>query len=125
MEVPPPSKKQKPPKAGIMIGFSGHNFSEPEQLVNWNPPCRAGLYAITVPDQSIKPKPFRVVYFGESGNMSERGFSSHHKRSCWIKAAGRETNIYISTLLLPDATPFGRTNLEHTLVLKHKPVCNR
>jgi len=88
----------------MSIIYDGTQFTEPVKLNTWEPPFRAGLYAILVPNQTVKPKAYAIVYFGESGNMSERGFLSHHKRSCWIRQAGSESNLWISTYLMPNST---------------------
>ena len=64
----------------MSIKFSSYAFNEPMPVTLWTPPYRAGLYAMLVPDGSCRPRPFRIIYFGESGNMSDRGFlRSHHK----------------------------------------------
>lgn len=69
---PPPS-----PPQGIMFGT--YWFTEPQQIGAWDPPYLAALYAVLVPDWRATPRPFRVIYFGESGNLSGRGFLlSHH-----------------------------------------------
>jgi len=110
----------------MSIIYNGVNFSEPERLVNCNPPFRAGLYVILIQDQTMKPKPFKAIYFGESGNMSERGFGSHHKKPCWIRTAGSEGNLYISANLMPNSTENERRNIEERLIQKYntKNYCN-
>ncbi|MGD0591234.1 MAG: hypothetical protein ABSA44_10620 [Bacteroidota bacterium] len=109
----------------MSINFNDIAFTEPELLSKWNPPNRAGLYAIMIPNQSSKPKPFEVVYFGESGNMSERGYSSHHKRDCWLRqASNNENNLFISTYYLPSSTDEQRRAIEAKLVAHYKPHCN-
>lgn len=108
----------------MAIIYDSVQFSDPIRLNNWDPPFRAGLYAILIPDQAIQPKPFSVVYFGESGNMSERGFSSHHKRSCWLTRAGNENNLWIATYLMPNSIEQERTTIESRLISKYRPPCN-
>lgn len=53
----------------MSINYDGIQFTDPVKLNTWEPPFHAGLYAILVPDQFIQPKPYAVVYFGESSNM--------------------------------------------------------
>lgn len=108
----------------MSIIYSTIAFTEPEKLSNWEPPHRAGIYAILIPDSNSKPRPFSVVYFGESENMSERGFASHHKRYCWVKKAGNENNLYVSTYLMPNSTKEQRTTIESQLVQTFRPSCN-
>ena len=109
----------------MSIIYSDVEFTEPIQLTVWNPPSRAGLYAILISAPRMKPKPFEVVYFGESEDMSERGFSSHHSRPCWINQAGSERNLWISVHLMPGSTKEERTNIESALVDRYNPSCNR
>jgi hypothetical protein len=109
----------------MSINFSGYVFSDPILLINWNPPYKAGIYAILKYDSSCNPKPYRVLYFGQSGNMSERGFSSHHARSCWIRNAGSEDKLYIATYLIPNSTEPERLKVESKLIEDYQPVCNR
>jgi hypothetical protein len=108
----------------MSINYDNVQFSEPIRLNDWEPPFRAGLYAILFPDQTITPKPFAVVYFGESGNMSERGFASHHKRACWISRSGNVNNLWIATYLMPNSTEEERRIIESRLISKYRPPCN-
>jgi hypothetical protein len=109
----------------MSIIFNGVSFSEPESLAFWTPPFKAGLYAILIPSPNISPKPFEVIYFGESGNMSERGFASHHRRACWLRQAGNEANLYIAVYLMPNSSEQERKQIEAALIAKYNPQCNR
>lgn len=108
----------------MSINYGGVEFSQPIPLSSWEPPFKGGLYAIVVPDQTSKPKPFRVVYFGQSSNMSERGFSSHYKGNFWLRQAGSEANLYIATYLMPNSSERDRVALEDRLVGEYRPACN-
>jgi hypothetical protein len=78
------------------------------------------------PDPEGKPKTYRVIYFGESGNMSERGFlKSHHKFGCWINEAGTTKNLYISTYLMPNSSETERRTKEGQLIREYDPICNK
>ena len=59
-------------------------FDGPTPIRKWEPPRCAAVYAIMIkPDPSNKPNTFRIIYFGESGNLSDRGFcESHQKYNC-------------------------------------------
>jgi len=108
------------------INFGGVLFSEPVLISTWSPLYRAGLYAILVFDITISPKPYRVIYFGESSNLSERGFlTSHHKYSCWVREAGSSGNLYISVYLMPNSTADQRRAIEQKLIAMYKPICNQ
>ena len=107
------------------IFFSVYQFCEPLPAASWEPPYCAGIYASLVRDSAYKPKPYRLIYVGESGNMSQRGFwRSHHKYDSWIAEAGSEDELYIATYLMPDVTPEGRREVESAIVTKYKPCCN-
>ena len=110
----------------MTINFGAYRFSEPIKLENWTPPFHAGLYAILIPNTSAKPRPFRVIYFGESKNMPDWGFfNAHHKYFCWIREAGRLKNkLYISVYPMPKSSKTGRQIIESNLIEKYKPVCN-
>lgn len=109
----------------MSIVYSNYTFSEPVFLSNWNPPYEAGIYVILKYDSSFKPKPYKALYFGQSSNMSERGFSSHHARSCWIRNAGSEDKLYIATYLIPNSKEPERLKVESKLIADYQPLCNQ
>ena len=109
----------------MSINFSDYEFSEPILLTAWEPPYKAGIYAILKYDSSCKPKPYKSLYFGESSNMSERGFTTHHARPCWIRNAGGEDKLYIATHLMPFSTAQERRAVEAKLIADYRPVCNQ
>lgn len=109
----------------MAICFGGYEFSEPVQLIHWVPPSIAGLYAILIPDNTYNPRPFRVIYFGETKNYSERGFiRSHHKYSAWLNVAGSEDNLYVSTFFMVLSPSLQRVVTETYLINEYRPVCN-
>lgn len=108
------------------IKWGDINFEGPYPITDWEPPYRAALYAIMMkPDSENKPSTYRILYFGESGNLSERGFyRSHHKYDCWLQYAGSESNIYIGIHRMPNSTPEERGQVESKLVEQYNPKCN-
>ncbi len=99
-------------------------FDGPNSITQWNPPFRAAIYVIMVPGS--KEGFYKPIYFGESGNLSERGFyKSHHAYSCWIKQAGSESNLFIGVHQMPNSTQEDRERVEQKLISDHNPVCNR
>lgn len=110
----------------MSIKLGNYIFSEPVPIASWSPPCQAGLYAIMVFDPLWTPFPFRVIYFGESGNLSEQGFlRSHHKYADLIQEAGSERNLYISVYPLPNSTLEIRGVIKSKLIEHYRPACNR
>lgn len=110
----------------MTINYGGITFDGPYRVTEWEPPYRAALYAIIMPDETCKPKPFQVLYFGESGNLSDRGFwRSHHKYQCFIRHAGSESNLFIGIHKMPGSTESQRREVEQRLIKQYKPICNR
>jgi hypothetical protein len=113
-------------KAGMTIRYGGYVFDAPAPVARWSAPHRAGVYAILVADQRCQPMPFRVIYFGESGNMSERGFlKGHPKYSCCVREAGSEQSLYIAVYPMPESTPEQRRAVADVLISEIGPVCNK
>ena len=109
----------------MSINYEGYLFTDPIWTGIWAPPRVAGLYAILVPDQSIVPLHYRVIYFGETGDFSERGFIiNHNKYACWIKESGSEHYLYISIFPQAVLTPEQRKAAEAVLIAKYRPACN-
>ncbi len=75
-------------------------------------------------DPSTERNTYYAIYFGESSNLSERGFVSHHKRSCWINVAGSETRLYVCVHLMPNSTTEQRRKVEQACIQKHDGACN-
>jgi hypothetical protein len=113
------------------IKIGGVEFEEgPKPILSWEPPYRAGLYAVMRPHKTESDS-FVVLYIGESGNLSERGFlRNHHKYPCWKTKAGSDENLYIAIHKMPDSTENDRRRVEALVIRKyeekhdHKPKCN-
>lgn len=102
-----------------------YNFTDPFPLNGWIAPFGSGIYAILKPNPSNTPQPFDVIYFGETGNFSERGFPWNHEKSgSWIANAGAQYNLYISIYYMPYSTPQQRKQVESFLINAYKPKCN-
>jgi hypothetical protein len=110
----------------MSITLSLYIFEGPFPLEKWEPPYRAAVYAILIkPDAKNKPEEYKPIYFGESGNLSERGFYEyHHKYKCWLREAGSLQNLYIAYHLLPNSTPDQRRTIEMLLITRYHPICN-
>ena len=111
----------------MAITWGGIKFDGPYPATNWEPPYRAAVYAIMMkPDHENKPTTYRILYFGESGNLSERGFwKSHHKYQCFISNAGSDSNIYIGIYKMPNSTEDERKVVEEKLITQYGPICNK
>lgn len=101
------------------------SFDGPFQINDWDPPNRAGIYAIMY-KKDVSGYLYSLVYIGEAGNLNDRGFyQSHHRYNCWISHAGSESNIYIGTYLMPNSTDEQRREIEGGLINRLDPACNR
>lgn len=110
----------------MSIRMTGYHFSAPVQVRLWEPPYRAGVYAILKPDPKCVPEPFKPLFFGQSGNMSERGFwLCHFALKCWLREAGGEDDLFISIHSMPDSTEASRMAVVQELVAAYDPPCNR
>ena len=108
-----------------MIYFANYQFSDPECLLNWATSEKSGIFAILVQDPTSRSKPYKAIYFGESEDMSERGFfKSHFRYDRWIREAGSEADLYISVFPMPDSTPDLRQGIETFLIKYYHPACN-
>lgn len=108
----------------MAINWGGYQFTDPVPLSTWYPPYRAGLYAIMKPDATWSPVPAAPLYFGQSENMADRGFATHHKRLAWETCAGGPAALYVSTLPMPNSTEEQRCAIESALVAHYRPPCN-
>lgn len=106
----------------MIITIGGYQFDGPVKLNDWDPPCRAGVYAILRYD--ITASNYPVVYVGESSNMSERGFTTHHALPCWLGQVSSINDLYIATYLMPDSTADERRVVETALINLYHPICN-
>jgi hypothetical protein len=111
------------------INFGGYSFSEPTFLPSTPSAVdiflgQSGLYAILIYDQSCTPRPFRVLYFGESENIQTRATGIHENFSHWKTLAGCRSQIYRSMCPLSSATKLERQQIESALIAEYAPPCN-
>jgi len=110
------------------IGFKASagqdlSFSEPNLLGGWLP-MSPGLYAILIMDRGCKPRPFRVLYFGQAQLLSDRVTLSHEKLPEW-RAAGGTASLYMAWHVMPNTEEWERVSVEAGLVRQYNPVCNK
>jgi hypothetical protein len=110
----------------MSINLGGADFDGPFQLDDWTPPRQAAVYAILMRRDPVrKPKTYRPIYFGETEDLSERGFlRAHHKFGCWINEAGSTKNLFIAIYALTSSTEAKRRSVEARLVSDYEPECN-
>ncbi len=110
----------------MSITWGDVEFEGPYPITEWEPPRVAAVYAIMMKaEPEDKPTTYRVLYFGESENLDDRGFyKSHHKYSCWKAEAGSDSNIYIGIHRMPNSSRKERREVEGKLIAEYHPVCN-
>lgn len=106
------------------ITFHNRAFTEPAPFLLSPPPIASGIYAILKPDPSCAPRPYRVIYFGESRNFSERVTENHERFNDWVGEAGDAANIYIAFCPTPFLREEQRRWAESDLIARYRPVCN-
>ena len=106
------------------IRFSNRIFTEPAPFSLALLPVSSGIYALLAPDASCRPRPFRAIYFGESGNFSERVTGNHERYDDWISEAGRAADLYVAFCPTPLLKEQQRRWIEHDLIARYRPACN-
>lgn len=85
-------------------------------------PDFGGLYAIMVHDATCHPLPYRLIYVGEAGKLSERVCRSHEKYASWERAACG-AQLFIAFHCIPNESE--RKAAERQLIEHYRPECNR
>jgi hypothetical protein len=117
------------PPAPYGIVFDNRLFTEPEPL-----PATSGLaaflnsegvYVILTDDPTASPRPYRALYFGESGTLWGRATSAHENYSSWQRAAGPYVRLYRAFHVMPGSTQRDRQVAESSLITAYNPPCNQ
>lgn len=85
-------------------------------------PSFGGLYAILVHDATCSPRPYRLIYLGKAGDLSERVCGSHEKYESWMRAACG-AQLFVAFYLM--ANELARTSAERRLIEHYRPECNK
>jgi hypothetical protein len=108
----------------MKIRFAKYGFDGPCAAARWTPPSCGGLYAVLVYDAAYDPLPYRVIFFGQTHDLSDPGLLREHpKHSEWLAAAGRR-GLYVATYGIPGSTALTRLAVETHLVHHYQPECN-
>ena len=110
----------------MSIAWGGIAFDGPYSLENHPPFPGSAIYVIMFkPDPAWRPDVYQVLYFGETGNIAERGFPwSHHAAPCWLQAAKSRSNVFVGFHFMPGSTSHQRQQVERMLTQQYQPVCN-
>jgi hypothetical protein len=123
MTLPPLSKLHRIAPLTQGVYYKERRFSEPARFPSVLVPSFQGIYAILVPDTGLTPRPFRLLYIGESANLSERITKQHERFEDWIREAlgGRLYFAYHKTIGMTDQQ---RRDAECELINHYNPPCN-
>ena len=105
------------------IIFKDRIFSEPMELGVALPARTQGVYAVLLPDNSWWPQQFRVIYFGETGDLAKNITSKHEKYQDWLQEAAGST-LYVAFHATPRMKQEKRKEAGSELVREFHPVCN-
>jgi len=122
MKVTDWEKHQGRVRAGIR--FNNSIFTEPVRFSLALVPVSSGIYAILAADASCRPRPFRAIYFGESGDFTQRVTRDHARFSDWTSEAGEAANLFVAFCPTPLLRAQQRRWVEHDLIARYRPACN-
>jgi hypothetical protein len=111
------------PHAFSGINLGGLQFSEPTQLREYFLPPVAGIYAILVPNSDWRPRPFGLLYVGESNFIANRLTKQHEKYSDWLRQANSKP-LYYCHYATSLWTEKERKDAECALINHYRPQCN-
>ena len=94
----------------------------PFPLSDWNPPSHGAIYGILMKRENSE---YRLIYIGQSENLSELVFKKLREYPCWLREAGDLSNLYIAYHYMPSALQEQRIAIMHDLIRLGDPICNR
>lgn len=100
------------------------SFAGPFALDFWSPPPISGVYVILAPVDRLRGE-FTVIYIGEAGDLSARGFPDNHDHyASWLRSSGDYTgrSLYVAYRSVPHSRE--RLSLEAALIGRVNPPCN-
>ena len=114
---PPPS----PVTPGINYG--NFRFSEPRLFPALTVPPFEGIYAILVTDMKFRPRPFRLLYIGETGDLGRDITLQHEKLDDWTREAHGHP-LFVAWHTMISASSQQRRSAELELINVYRPPCN-
>ena len=93
----------------------------PFPLSGWNPPSRGLIYGILMKREDGE---YRIIYIGQSENISVRGFENKRAYAQCLSEAGGLSNLYIAFHSMPSSVEDQRIQITHDLIRLREPVCN-
>jgi hypothetical protein len=123
--VPPrrPSTPTLPIKRRAQLGitFLDYRFTEPALFDTALKPQCGGLYVVLVLDARGNPRPYRALYIGQSGDLSERLSTAHEKYPSWVRASAGSP-LYVAFYKIEFS--LSSAAAEQRLISYYRPDCN-
>ncbi len=113
LESPPPG-----------IYFRDRRFSEPLPFHSAITVPTQGIYAILVRDEGYTPRPFQVLYFGESERLARRVTAQHESYGDWERQA-RGAVLFVAFYNTAGTPSRLRKELAKQLIQDYNPPCNQ
>jgi hypothetical protein len=123
MLLPPPSRFSVVPSLTQGIRYGELMFSEPRMFPPTLMPPLQGIYVIVVPDAGMSPRQFRLLYVGESADVSKRLSDKHEKYNHWKREANGQT-LYFAYCSTFGYTEEQRKDAEGAIISAYNPPCN-
>jgi hypothetical protein len=106
------------------IYFRDRRFSEPLPFHSAITIPTQGIYAILVRDEGFTPRPFQVIYFGESDRLARCVTAQHESYGEWVRQA-RGAGLYVAFYNTAGTPSRQRKELEKLLIQDYNPLCNQ
>jgi hypothetical protein len=103
-------------------GEQSYCFTEPRPYPG-EPAKAPGIFAILVEDENCKPRPLRVLFFGDTNDFSGCLTPRNSYYKDWLRKA-RSRPLLVALYPLP-GNEVRRRTLLGSLIAAHQPICNR
>ena len=84
-----------------------------------------GIYAVLVPDENCSPDRLRVLYFGQTDDLSSAVTEDNQRYKDWRRRARNRPLLLSVHALPPDSSEQERRQLELGFIAAYQPICNQ
>jgi hypothetical protein len=105
----------------LRLTYKSVSLKSPRPFSSTYVPSSGGLYAVMVRDAACSPLPYRLIYAGKAGSLSQRVCGGHEKYLSWERAA-RGAQLFVAFYLVGDEST--RTRFERRIIQHYQPECN-
>ncbi len=110
----------------MTIQWAGVDFLNLAPFPGWEFEGGPGIFAVAMqPDARNKPGDYRMLFVGESEDVSSAEFFRSHPRFvCCVSEAGKVDALYFAVVPMPNSDQAGRKRVVQLLAQELHPVCN-